>query len=135
MNEVIVFPDAASIVIAQVKSDFTARSITAEIGTKLPTPLPNVPFVRIFRTGGLDTHLVLDNAQLTIESYAEDTGTAHDIAQLVRALVHSYRGKVLSGVPIAAVQEFAGPQDFPDPLTNKPRYSFTIQVATRGAAA
>jgi hypothetical protein len=143
MTEVIVFPDTAAIVIAFIKAEFTARSVTAGVGTKTPTPIPPTPFVRIFRTGGLSSQRVLDRVQLTIETTADDTATAHDVAQLVRGLIHSMVGTsqpstTISGVSstaISDVQEFTGPQDFPDPLTNSPRYSFTIQVTARGAAA
>lgn len=135
MTEVVVFPDASAVVIASVKKALSDRAIAATVGTRIPTPLPLGTFVRIFRTGGLDLTRVIDQAQLTVEVYADDTATAHDVAQLVRGLIHSYSGTVQQGVTIYAVREFSGPQDFPDPLTNSPRYSFTIQVSTRGVAS
>lgn len=136
MTDVIVFPDAVALVIAHLKTQFATRSVTAEFGTRLPTPLDgHLPFVRVFRTGGLAEQRVIDKAQLTIEAYAEDTATAHDVAQLVRGLMHAMVGMALTGTAVTGVTEFSGPQDFPDPLTNKPRYSFTVQVGMKGSTA
>jgi hypothetical protein len=35
---------------------------------------------------------------------------------------------------VRRVSEVAGPQDFPDPVSESPRYQFTVQIDTRGAA-
>lgn len=134
MAEVVVFPDAVSVTITYLKTALAGRTVDAGIGTRLPSALVGT-FVRVFRTGGLVVERVVDQAQMTIEVYATETDTAHDVAQLVRGLLHAMEGTVQSGVPIYGVNEFAGPQDFPDPLTNKARYSFTVQVSMRGSAA
>lgn len=133
-NQVIVFPDARTIAINYVRAALVARGeTTVKVQSRIPTPNDR-DLVRIFRTGGVST-LVTDDAQLTIEVYALTDVRAHDLAQLVRALLKAARGTVQGGVTVYGVNEFTGPNEFPDPITEKPRYSWSIHFSVRGAAS
>jgi hypothetical protein len=44
-------------------------------------------------------------------------------------------GTVQSGVSVHYVAEIGGPQDLPDPVSETPRVTFTVQIQMRGSAA
>ena len=137
MAEVIVFPDCTALVIGYLRTELAARFPTATVGSRIPSPNPG-DFVRIFRTGGVQQLLVTDQVQLTVEAYADQDGDderAHDLAQIVRGLLHALPGTMQSGVPFYGVTELSGPQNLPDPVTNKPRFTQSLHVSVRGAAA
>lgn len=132
-NEVVVFPDTVELVIDYLRTELTTRWPGATVGRTLPKHIPDW-FVRIFRTGGTSTLFVVDAAHVTIETYAVRSEDAHDLAQLARGLLHALPGTTLAGVAVYLVVEFSGPQDLPDPVTAKPRYTQTMQISVRGAA-
>lgn len=135
MTEVIVFPDAAKLAIDYLRAQLVARGeTTVKVGSRIPSPNDH-DLIRVFRTGGPSSFFVIDQAQLTVEAYGPNDARAHDLAQLARGLLHAMAGTTQSGVAIYTVNEFSGPQELPDPVTNKPRYTFSIQVSVRGAAA
>lgn len=124
MSETIVFGDATA----------TALSILAS----LPDPgfgkVPNPRLGRFYvvrRVGGPKRNVVTDQATLTVESWAESTEEAHDMAQLARAALNAAQGSIVLGIPIYRVDEASGPADLPDPLSGQPRYSQTFSVALR----
>ena len=123
MTEVIVFPDTEGILV----SALNAR-LDVPVLTKVPNPRPPA-FVRLVRVGGFRPNLVTDRAMVVFECWAA-TGTA---AERLSALV---QGHVFALAPdtVRRVHEIAGRQSFPDPLSETPRYQFTAQIDTRGAA-
>lgn len=133
-NEVIVYPDARTIAIGYLRAALVTRGETdVKVQTRVPAPNDH-DLIRIFRTGGIAS-VVFDQAQLTVETYADTDVRAHDLAQLARAILISARDDTHSGVMVYAVTEFSGPQESPDPVSEKPRYSQSIQFSVRGAAA
>lgn len=128
MSAVSVFPDAELLI-----SGHLDEVLDATVGTKVPNPRPS-PLVVVRRVGGPRLNPVADDALLTIESWAADPSDAHDLAQLARAHVHALRGQVVAGAAVYRTADAAGPQSLPDPLSDEPRYSFTVSVALRGAA-
>lgn len=134
MEETIVFPDARTIAINYVRDRMTARGeVDVVVASRVPSTNDH-DLIRIFRTGGTSS-LVVDQAQLTIEIYADTDERAHDLAQLTRADLNAAEGTTQSNVAVYGVNEFSGPQEFPDPVSEKPRYSWTVQFSVRGAAA
>jgi len=125
--ELIVFGDTVALV-----ASVLAAGCDVPTGTRVPTDRPST-FIRVIRTGGPRSNLVTDAAQITVESWADTDGEAHDLAQLARAVLHALPGDVVDGVPVYRVEEFSGPADLPDPLSNQSRYSQTFAVHTRGA--
>lgn len=126
--EVIVFPDAAAIVIGHL-----AGELDPPVLPRIPNPRPDT-FVTVQRVGGPRRNLVTDAATLAIEAWAPTEEAAHDLAQLARGHVAAMVGDLFAGVPVYRVDEFSGPQLLPDPTSDQPRYTFTVAVATRGAA-
>lgn len=134
MNQVVVFPDAAAVVVGHLRAALAARNDPAKVGTRVPNPRPG-RFVRIRRIGGPRLNLVADNPQLSVESWAPTAEQAADLAQLCRGLILAMRGTTVAGVAIYRVNEFAGPAELPDPTSDQPRYVQTFEIAMRGTAA
>ena len=131
MNEVIVFPDIVMALCTWLRTELAARGPAIPVGTDVPKPRPD-KFVTLRRVGGVTRNLVTDSATVSFEAWAPAEEDAHDLAQLVRALVlASPRSTSLT---VYRVDEFAGPASLPDPDSDQPRFTFTAAVSYRGAA-
>lgn len=124
MSEVIIFADAAATVIDFLAAGFAERDEDAEVLPRTPNPRPE-RFVVVDRTGGVSRSVVVDHAQVTVESWGTSDEDAHDLAQLCRGLLLSRPYRVV---------EISGPANLPDDKSDHPRYSQTFLVAMRGAA-
>lgn len=125
MNPTVYFADATSL----------CRTVLTELGVPVSHRIPPARpqrFVTVTRTGGPRMNLVADNAQVTVDSWAESDDIAHDLAQLARARLVAAAGTVVDGVTIVRVQEISGPGWLPDDLSGQPRYRQSFSVATRG---
>lgn len=122
----VTFPDAAAIVISRLKTALPALTFCHEVPAARP-----LTFTRIFRTGGPKANLVVDGAQLTIESWAPDVDTAMTNAMAVRARLNALPEQIVSPA-ICRVDEFSGPQELPDPLSESRRVTWTAAVLVRG---
>lgn len=129
MTELIVFADAESLTVQQLKVALT----NAHISSDVPTPLPD-PLVTIQRVGGAVQNLVTDAPVLIVQAWSKDKATAHDLCMLARAHIHAMPGTTVNGTWVYKVTEVGGPGYFPDPDTSTPRYQFTVQMRTRGTA-
>lgn len=128
MSDVVVFPDATAVVL-----DHLHTELGVDVGSKIPNEFPDDGvFVLCRRLGGPRLNEVADNAMLGLEFYAATAEDSMDLAQLTRAQVHAMRGRVISGVTVYRVTEIGGPAELPDPLSQRPRVVFTVQVAMRG---
>jgi len=95
-------------------------------------PRPSEQVV-IRRVGGTARDLVTDAPLFTVEAWAQDDERAERLCNLARFALHSLPRSSSLGVPFYTVVEIAGPAFLPDPETDLPRYSCTVQVALRGA--
>lgn len=129
MSDIVLFPDAVALVTGYLDDLFGIH-----VGSRVPDPRPS-EFVTVRRGGGVRHDLVVDAAQLLIESWADQPETAHDNAQIVRAYLHALAGQVVDGVTVYRVEELSGLADLPDPLSNQPRIVFTVLVHVRGSVA
>lgn len=129
----ILFPDTATLVIDGILAGFEAELITIPVVSKVPTKRPD-EFLTVRRLGGPRRDLVTDTAQLAVEAYALTETAAHDYLQIARALIAAMAGTVVNGYQIYKVTEIAGPHEFPDPISESPRYAYSPLVATRGVA-
>ena len=123
MSEVIIFPDAEGILVSSLKA-----RLGLPVVTKVPAQRPPV-FIRLKRVGGGRANVITERPIIVFECWA---ATEPD-AERLSALVH---GHVFALAPdtVRRVREVAGRQAFPDPLSEAPRYQFTVQIDTRGAA-
>lgn len=127
----VVFPDIAEVGIDIIRAGFTANDVTAAVGNVLPSSAAGA-FVLVRRQGGPRRDLVTDTGQLRVEATAATRAEAHDVAQIARALLHAAAGTVVDGTTVYRVDELGGPQELPDPTSNRPRYLFTVLVTVRG---
>ncbi len=133
MAPVVLFPDATAVVIDHLRSELAGRSVSVDlVSDRVPRDRPG-RFVQVQRVGGPRLNLVADDALLAVECWAPRPQDAHDLAQWCRALILAMAGTAVDGQAVYRVAEAGGPQDFPDPLSDQPRYTFTVQVALRGS--
>jgi len=131
MNPVIVFPDVESVVVGWLTDVLPGYGITVPVATRVPNPRPS-RFVRLVRTGGPRQNLVVDGAQLTVESWDDDPVAAASTAGVVRGVLLAANNVTFpSGDVIYQVREFSGPALLPD-VSQQPRYTWTVQVHLRG---
>jgi hypothetical protein len=132
---VLLYPDAVAVVNPYLRAALAAAGQAVPVVSRVPSDRPD-KFVRVQRTGGPETFPgVMDGAQVTVDCWAADDGAAMDLAQLARKLIHDMPGTVQSGVSVHRVVEFGGPNDLPDPVSNAPRVTFTVQIQMRGKPA
>lgn len=130
----IVFPDAEQIAIDHLLAQLALRANSTPVTNKVPDQRPT-KFATCRRLGGPRRNLVADNAQIGVECWAATDPEAHDLAQLCRALLLAMAGRTIDGHAVYQVEEFAGPVNLPDPESAQSRYTFTVQISVRGAAA
>lgn len=131
--ETIVFPDVEAMLVAHLGTELSARGDTATVHTAVPKDRPG-RFVIVPRVGGVARNIVIDEATIATESFAKTEGRAHDLCQLVRALMRAMAGQVIGGVTVGAVNDVGGPAKLPDPVSQQPRYIYTASVQTRGTS-
>lgn len=133
MTEVIVFPDVEDMLVAHLGAELSTRGDIATVHTAVPKERPG-RFVLVPRVGGTARNLVIDDATIATESWAATEKQAHDLCQLVRAIMRAMAGQVIGGVTVGAVSDVGGPAKLPDPESNQARYIYTASVQARGSA-
>jgi hypothetical protein len=101
------------------------------VAGSVPRTLPD-KFVLVRRLGGPWDWPVTDVATIGTECWAMTETAASELAQEVRAHVHSLQGGTLNGIAVYRVDEFAGPAWLPDSNhENRPRFVTTFSVRHR----
>lgn len=121
-----VFPDGEQLVI-----DWLRDRLDVPVEPKVPNPRP-ASWVKVTRVGGPRRDLVTDHPMLVVEAWDDDDADARDLLQLARAHVDAMRGQVIDDVTVYGITEVGGPANLPDPTSDQPRWTFTVQVAIRG---
>lgn len=124
MTEAIIFPDVEALLIRSL-------SVGVPVSTRVPNPRP-ASFVRVKRAGGGRRNLVTDACLVVVECWAATEPAAAELAELTRARIHALRQTDNGGEWVRRVQDVSGPGAFPDPVSETPRYQFTVQIDTRG---
>lgn len=123
----VLFANAVAVVMSRLKVALPALVFVHDIPTTRPPT-----FIRILRTGGPRTNLVVDGAQITIESWAATADVAETNAQLVRAQLNALPEQFGVTPPIYLVEELSGPQELPDPVSSSRRVTWSAIVHLRG---
>ena len=92
------------------------------------------PFATIERTGGTSRDRVVDDAQITVDSWAPKKLDAYDNAQLIRAHVNALEGATVAGVQLYQIREVNGPAPVTDPSSGVVFYRQSFIAGTRGNA-
>jgi hypothetical protein len=132
--EVIVFGDLEDRLVGYLSAVLAERGDSATVAVTVPNPRPE-RFVLVPRIGGVRRNLVVDSATIAVECWASTDAEAANLAALVRGLIGALPGQVLDGITIYRVDEFSGPANLPDARTAQARYTFTVSISYRGAAA
>lgn len=131
MVYVALFPDAperiADAIQVRHRAAFGSQLVTTN---RTPNPRP-AEFVKVIGVGGVRRDLVTDVPTLAVEAWAASRSRAAALAQEVRAIIHSLEGATFAGYTVQDVDEYAGPGDLPDPLSDQSRYSGTYAVTIR----
>ncbi|AKY02181.1 tail terminator [Streptomyces phage SF1] len=125
----IVFPDAAALVCTYLREQLVDREVRVPVGTRVPSPRP-ARFVRIERIGGLRLDRVTDRPRLDVHCWGASEEDAHDLAQLVRALLLAIPG--WRGAAAYDVAEVGGPNTLPDATSGQDRVALAVEIALRG---
>ena len=120
MIEVIVFPDAVQLVCDHLRTQLAPTPVVSRVPTTRPAS-----FVKVERVGGVRRNLVTDEPTLTVEAWAATEQAAQDLCQLARAHIYAMPGDG----QVYRVTEIGGPVLLPDPLSDQPRYTFTVALA------
>lgn len=127
MIDVIVPPDAEALMVR-----YLADTLGESVSTRVPNPRPD-RFLRLERVGGSRRNRVTDEAIVVVEAWALTELEASDLAR--RAYAHTWALEQTDTPEgyVRRVRDVAGPQNYPDPTSEKPRYVFTVLLDLRGA--
>lgn len=106
------------------------RSLGVPVSSKVPMTRPT-RFITVVRTGGPRRNQVTDEAQITVDSWAETSAAAVELAEQARYTLHQASGTTVAGVQIYTVAELSGPAAMPDE-SGQDRYRQNFLVPTRG---
>jgi hypothetical protein len=107
------------------------RLTGVDIAGRVPRILP-VKFLLVRRIGGVWDWPAVDQPTIETQAWAATDTLAYKVAQDTQALIHSLQGSTLGGAAVYLVEEFAGPQNFPDPeRENHPRFVATYSIRHR----
>lgn len=137
MSQLVVFPDAVLVVVSVLRDELASLVPSATVGSRVPANRAqdgSDTFVVVYRDGGTRRNVVTDEPQIGLDCWAPTEAAAHDLAQYCRAIVHRAVGTTIEGVFVSRVDEFGGPQNFPDPDSDQPRYVLSFVAAMRGTA-
>lgn len=135
MAYVALFPDASMAIADAIQVLHRATfASTLDVGNRIPNPRP-AEFARVLGVGGIQRDQVTDVPTLAVEAWAASRTRAAALAQELRAVVHALEGRSFAGYTVQDVDEYAGPGDLPDPLSDQSRYSATYAVTIRSEIA
>lgn len=125
LAEALTFPDVEALLVGALRA-----VLDAPVYVTIPNPRP-ATFVRVVRSGGPSVGVV-DDALVTVEAWAPSTVAAAALARTVRAQLSALAYARLATGDVIRVREAGGPANDPDPTSGSPRYSWTVEVRTRG---
>ena len=120
MPEVLIAVDAIAAVVSDLRAEYTARSITATVGSKIRDPRPP-SFTRVRLMGGGEG-VVSSNPMVLFECWATTDSAAYNLALLTEGLVNTLPDRL--GI-CSGITHVGGPVDSPDPDSGSPRFVFT----------
>ena len=124
---VVTFPNTVAVVLSRLKVALPGLVFVHDIPTTRPPT-----FTRIFRTGGPRTNLVVDGAQISVESWAATADLSATNAELVRAQLNALPEQLGVTPAIYKIEEMSGPQELPDPVSSSRRVTWNVIVHVRG---
>jgi hypothetical protein len=138
MSEIIIYPDVLDAGMTFLRAQLALRAegyVTGTtVGSYLPNPHPDLPFVWMRRVGGFTTGRAVDRARLDVHVYHENEYEAHQLTQMTRGILLAW--PFLDSSVAKAASEFSGPGPVLDPLwPDAARFFFTVEINLRGVPA
>lgn len=118
--------DLTGSMIVDLRPSLSPAPVLAQVPRERP-----VSFVVLRRLGGPLAPPVFDVATIEATAWAATQPAAWDLIADVRRLVHGYAGRMVNGITVYRVDEFAGPGWSPDPDVGTPRYVMTFSIRHR----
>lgn len=132
MGEIIVAPDPVLLARSWLLEHLDGVTVVKN----RPDPVTGQVVV-VRRSGGVPALFVTDSAWLSVEVFAPTDRAVSDLAHHVFGLLRAMAGEVVGGAQCYRVEILAAPADMPlvDPAeSQRPRYTFTLQVTFRASA-
>lgn len=126
VKPLVAFPDAVLLAIEYLRVNLPGVNVYGRIPAGRATDFPE--FIRVERIGGLRNTVVTDRPRLDIECWSDSEENAEALMVRARAYVLAMAGRA----PVYNVQEVSGPMWLPDSSSGQPRYSFAVELSTRG---
>lgn len=104
---------------------------TLEQDVSVGDTIADGPCIRVRRTGGILTQIVIDNAQITLEAYDTTPGLAEGICVEAGGILRGAEGSEPVGVPLYEVRQVGGVNELPDPDSDRYRCISTFVTAFR----
>ncbi|QIS16412.1 hypothetical protein [Nocardia arthritidis] len=136
MVELVVFPDAESIVVSYLSAQLAVRGDKALVTRVIPDSPPS-RMVRVKGFWGSDRGLVLASRLITVQCADVTPSGAADLAELcfaiLRAARHDPTVPAIQGVDsVDAVTLDRSALRLPEPTPARPNYQFTVSLTLRG---
>lgn len=131
MSEVIIHGDAAGILKVGLMVGMEMLGDPVPVVLTIPANRPP-EFIHVLSSGGSLRNIVTDVPTVIVEGWADRPSRAHQLAQMARGLMHWFTD--INGTAVYDVNEFAGPGDLPDPLSDQARFTATYSVPMRSAS-
>ena len=129
------FPDVEHLAVGFLRAALAVRPEPFVTGVQIGTRVPKnriAPFVQVRNLGGGAQRTGFRMSRIDAYVYHSTAEYAQSLASICLALLLSRTGKVVDGWSVVRAEHFAGPVDFPDPLTDAPRYLVTVEWTLRG---
>ena len=136
MAERIDFPDPEAVLCAFLTAQNVSGTYAGvKAATKVPATRP-ARFLRVFSVGGFDPTIVTAVTRFVVEGWGSTESVAQGLcARAVAQIVAAARAGVMGSTTVTSANVVSRPQNLPDPDSNQSRYTATVEVAMRGAAA
>lgn len=95
----------------------------AVVATRIPNPRPAL-LVRVGRVGGEQLNLIQERPVVLFECWAADDLASWQLAKKVWGLVQGRTILEIAGLELSG-RSLSTPVNYPDPVSNLPRYQFT----------
>lgn len=116
--------------IAGIRSSL-ATAVAVPVVTHAPNPRPTA-FVVLREVGGAGrSSLVVYRSTLAVEGWAATEPAARDLCHQARAHLLALKGTVSGDLLFYDVRDVAAPGSLPDPVSDTPRFTATLEFATR----
>lgn len=127
MSELIIFPDVEGLVITHLKDALAGTPVSTKVPDTRPTR-----FIKVTVVGGNNARLTADSTMVTFQCWEADTVKASLLARTARAHIHAMEGTTVKGTWVYRVTDVGLPASNPDPVSNAPRYQFTVMIDVKG---